>query len=463
MFAQLLFRLVLVIVCFLFLLGARLDGAWQKAEASDLIDEQVFLSLLVPDAANAEKTLGLISDNWKEGYAPPLVEMIYLTRNIEIRPKMFSLLQQKTGSEAIFDLNEIYQKLWSKDYKLPEWYPAFKGRLYSVIDERFTEYFKDTSKSLIRLDEIRWGGVVQNGIPPLRKPEMISVKEASYLEDSNVVFGIGVNGDFRAYPKRILAWHEMFIDEVGGKSLTGAYCTLCGSMILYDNQAGGKLHKLGTSGFLYRSNKLMFDEDTNSFWNTLQGVPVVGPLVGKDIELKRLPVVTTTWGKWKKLHPKTTVLSLKTGHSRDYSEGAAYRDYFATDELMFTVPKLDKRLKNKAEVLALHSNSAEEPPVAVSSDFLKKNTVYPLSMAGKNYLILTDKSGAHRVYQADKVKFSKWDQSGSITDSSNQKWKVEEDALVSDSDNKNRLSRVAAHNAFWFGWYAAFPNTKLIH
>jgi len=154
-------------------------------------------------------------------------------------------------------------------------------------------------------------------------------------------------------------------------------------MIVYDSEFKGTHHRLGTSGFLYRSNKLMFDEETNSLWNTLQGTPVVGPLVGKGIELERFAVVTTTWGKWRKLHPDTTVLAPKTGHRRDYSEGAAYREYFATDELMFNVPKVDTRLKNKAEVLALHSRSADAPPVAISSDFLKKNPVYSITVAGE--------------------------------------------------------------------------------
>ncbi|MEP1140266.1 MAG: DUF3179 domain-containing (seleno)protein [Balneola sp.] len=142
----------------------------------------------------------------------------------------------------------------------------------------------------MRLDEIRWGGVRQDGIPPLRDPKMISAKEADYLGDKDVVFGIEVNGDVRAYPKRILAWHEMFVDEVGGEKLAGVYCTLCGTAILFKTEHEGVNHEIGTSGFLYRSNKLMYDKATQSLWNTLQGKPVVGPLVGKGIRLEHLSV-----------------------------------------------------------------------------------------------------------------------------------------------------------------------------
>jgi len=148
-----------------------------------------------------------------------------------------------------------------------------------------------------------------------------------------------VNGEARAYPKRILAWHELARDRVGGVELAIVYCTLCGTVIPYEAMAGGKLRVLGTSGFLYRSNKLMFDEETKSLWSTLEGRPVIGPLAGSGVELRYRPVVTTTWGEWRAAHPGTTVLSLDTGHQRDYSEGAAYREYFGTDELMFQVPE----------------------------------------------------------------------------------------------------------------------------
>ena len=83
------------------------------------------------------------------------------------------------------------------------------------------------------------------------------------------MFGLEVNGDARAYPKRILAWHETFVDEVGGVPVVGAYCTLCGSMILYESTANSVRHEMGTSGFLFRWNKLMYDKSTQSLWNSM--------------------------------------------------------------------------------------------------------------------------------------------------------------------------------------------------
>ena len=94
-------------------------------------------------------------------------------------------------------------------------------------------------------------GVQQDGIPPLREPEMLAARDARYLAEADVVFGIEINGDARAYPKRILAWHEMFVDRVGGIAVAGVYCTLCGAVIVYETVVDGRAHRLGTSGYLY--------------------------------------------------------------------------------------------------------------------------------------------------------------------------------------------------------------------
>ncbi|MCG8371851.1 MAG: DUF3179 domain-containing protein, partial [Proteobacteria bacterium] len=374
--------------------------------------------------------------------------------------KLVRTLEEKTGQKNGYQIDKWYEWIWNQDEQKHPSYPEFKALLYSLIDPKFGGYFSSDYASDIRLDEVRWGGVVQDGIPPLRQPKMIPANDAKYLEDGNIVFGLEVNGDARAYPKRIMAWHEMFVDEVGGEQVAGVYCTLCGSMILYNTTHNGVNHKIGTSGFLYRSNKLMYDKDTQSLWNTLWGRPVIGKLVGKDIELERMSIVTTTWGEWKKRHPDTKVLSLDTGHRRDYGEGAAYREYFATDELMFNVPKLDKRLKNKDEVLGLVFSQYPDKPLAIGVDFLSKNPVYHKNVGDLQFVVLTDSSGASRVYEAKGTKFHTWDQNMTATDSGGTKWTVTESKLTS-PDGKE-LHRLPAHRAFWFGWFSAYSNTELV-
>lgn len=431
------------------------SGSQPSPLEHDDVPLAVFYDLLEDDSAWA--ALQRIEADWSDAYAAMLLDLIYFSTSPDIDAQMTRLLEKASGLRFSGDYDPFYRWIWSFDPGQHPRYADFRATLYADIDAGFREYFDDNPKTLIRLDEILWGGVNRDGIPPLNTPKMITAGEASYLDDDNLVFGVFIDGDARAYPKRILAWHEMVKDDIGGRRLTGVYCTLCGAMILYDSSVDGRYHELGTSGFLYRSNKLMYDHATQSLWSTLTGKPVVGPLVGEGIELKTLPVVTTTWGEWRKRHPDTRVLSLDTGRERDYSEGAAYRDYFATDRLMFAVPKLDRRLPNKAEILALRYDGE---PLAISADFLSRNPVYHDRAGATELVVLTDQSGANRVYEAPNERFASWDGIDTVRDDAGRGWTVTESELI--SDDGRRLQRLPAHRSFWFGWHSQFPQTRLV-
>ena len=420
----------------------------------------VFTALIGNDEKVALEALNTIENNWREAYAALLIETVYEVQSRRVLARLIPLLEKVSGKPFNGDVNTWYEWLWSENREVYPQYADFKVALLTPIDARFKEYFEGNPATTIRLDEIRWGGVRRDGIPPLKNPKMISAKDATWLQDDNVVFGVAINGDVRAYPKRILAWHEMFKDRIGGLELAGVYCTLCGALVLYDTTIDGKHYELGTSGFLYRSNKLMYDHATKSMWSTLTGKPVVGKLVGKDIKLKSLFVVTTTWKEWRTLHPNTQVLSLDTGHQRNYDEGVAYFDYFASDALMFNIPKRDTRLPNKAEVLALRPQEVPNENLAIAADFLTAHPVYHARMGQMNMVVLTDASGANRVYESKERIFTSWDKTKAVLDSAGQTWKVEEAQLTGPKDEI--LKRVSAHRAFWFGWYAAFPDTKLV-
>ncbi|MBI3375354.1 MAG: DUF3179 domain-containing protein [Betaproteobacteria bacterium] len=421
---------------------------------------EVFYGLLNENPAAAEVSLKRIGAGWRREYAAMMLETVGFVPSRDVQRGMLSLLGQVSGRPFGGGLDDWYRWLWSMEPAPHPDYAEFKAGLYEQVDPRFREYFAKRPKALIRLDEIRWGGVWRDGIPPLANPKMIPAREARYLAEDNIVFGVAIDGEARAYPKRILAWHEMVKDTIAGRPLNGVYCTLCGAMIVYDVTVDGVHHELGTSGFLYRSNKLMYDHATKSLWSTLTGTPVVGPLAGTGIELQLLHVVTTTWKEWKKRHPQTLVLSLDTGHQRDYSEGAAYREYFATDRLMFGVPSPDSRLSNKAEVLALRFAAAPGEPLAIAADFLRANRVHHDRLGPQEFVVLTDASGANRVYASASVRFASWDGDALARDRSGRAWKVGEDALT--RPGGAALKRLPAHRAFWFGWHAAFPGTRLV-
>ncbi len=431
-----------------------------RAEITDRAVTRAFLTLLVGEANDSARAMELVEAQWEPSFLPMALEAIRLSRRSEVSGALVSIMELKVGAGFGYDLNAWQREMWNAPEARHPRYAAFKSALYGIIDPRFSAYFDTPGEPLIRLDEIVWGGVRQDGIPPLRNPAMLAAEDAAYLEDDHIVFGLSVNGDARAYPKRILGWHEMFIDTVGGVPVAGVYCTLCGTVILYRTEHGGVHHQLGTSGFLYRSNKLMYDQATQSLWSTMRGTPVVGPLAGKGIVLERGSVVTTTWGEWRRRHPETRVLSLDTGYQRDYAEGAAYRDYFATDELMFSVPVLDTRLKNKDEVFTLLLARHPGAPLAISAEFLAATPVYHDAIEDTALVVLTDPSGANRAYASEDVTFTRYDGDRSVEDGSGMTWTMDEHALT--AENGRVLRRVPAQRAFWFGWYAAFPDTRLV-
>ena len=119
----------------------------------------------------------------------------------------------------------------------PPGFTGWKGKILAGIDPGFEEFLQDDFPSTIRVEEIMWGGVRVDGIPALNNATMISPAEAAYLEPDEPVFGISINGDHRAYPLRILDWHEMANDVVGGVPVSLAYCTLCGAGIAYDGRS----------------------------------------------------------------------------------------------------------------------------------------------------------------------------------------------------------------------------------
>ena len=426
------------------------------ATAHDHLPLAVFYDLL-EEGPQARAALARIESDWDDAYASMLLDLIYFSTSPAMDAAMTALLGKASGLDPDDGYDQFYRWIWSADPGTHPQYGEFRAELYGQIDPAFRDYFDDAPRTSIRLDEILWGGVNQDGIPPLDHPKTVTAATAEYLEEEDIVFGVVLDGEARAYPKRILAWHELVRDRIGGREVTGVYCTLCGAMILYDSSVRGTRYVLGTSGFLYRSNKLMYDRATGSLWSTLTGGPVVGPLVGQGIELQTLPVVTSTWGEWRRRHPDARVLSLDTGYQRDYREGAAYRDYFATDRLMFAVPKLDRRLPNKAEVLALRIGGEA---LAIAAEYLTRHPVHHDRLGGADLVVLTDPSGANRVYVGDGLRFKRWDGSDTVLDRSGEVWRVREQAL--EAADGRRLERLPAHRAFWFGWYAQFPQTRLV-
>ncbi len=279
---------------------------------------------------------------------------------------------------------------------------------------------------------VSWGGVLIddrpydttdedcNCIPAADNPEVSSAEDATWLKDDDIVFGVEVNGEYRAYPRRIMEVREMVNDTLGGRHLGIPYCTLCGAAQAYFTDRlpdGIERPVLRTSGLLIRSNKVMYDVNTFSVFDTFLGHAVTGPLAEKGLKLKQASVVTTDWGTWKAKHPTTTVLVEELALGRDFD----FRNGRDANGPIFPVGDVDPRLSVHEDVLGVISASGQ--PVA----FQRSKAVAAL------------RSGQKIVVDDIRLRL----EAGGIK--------------AVDANDKD----LGSHEAFWFAWSQFHPETKL--
>ncbi|MBA2565444.1 MAG: DUF3179 domain-containing protein [Gemmatimonadetes bacterium] len=213
----------------------------------------------------------------------------------------------------------------------------------------------DLRGALVPVGEIVGGGPPRDGIPALSSSRFEPARAADWLGEDDRILALQANGVAKAYPIRILNWHELVNDEVGGQPVLISFCPLCGTGMAFDPLVRGRRLTFGVSGLLYNSDLLMYDRETESLWTQIGRRAVTGPLRGS--QARQIPLLHTTWGSWRKEHPRGLVLSRETGHSRDYDIDP-YGGYARDQRLMFPVSSTDDRLKLKAVVLGITSDTA---------------------------------------------------------------------------------------------------------
>jgi len=194
------------------------------------------------------------------------------------------------------------------------------------------------------------GGPARDGIPALSNPSFISAEQADYLKEEDLVVGVALNDQAKAYPVRLLRWHEIVNDKVGDKNLAVTYCPLTGSAVVIDRDQVPNAPQMGVSGLLYQSNILFYDRDSDSLWSQLAGRALAGPQTGA--QFKTAPSSLVSWHQWKQRYPKTLVLSSNTGYERDL-ERNPYAGYGDSAALWFPVSHRDSRLPPKTRVIGI--------------------------------------------------------------------------------------------------------------
>lgn len=260
-----------------------------------------------------------------------------------------------------------------------------------------------------------------NCIPAADDPPVTSADAAGWLADDEVVFGIVVNGESRAYPRRIMEVREMVNDRLGGQPLGIPYCSLCGAAQAFVTGTPGTDEPLilRTSGLLSRSNKVMFELNSYSMFDTFRGRAINGPLAreGKGTTLRQLPVVTTTWGQWKRDYPDTTVLAESVALGRHFD----FRNTRDAHGPVYPTGSIDPRLPVHAEVLGVITASGQ--PVAFHVQSARTALGYGDEVGYDGVRLALNGGGVVAMNEAGEP--------------------------------------VAAHQAFWFAWSQFYPATVL--
>ncbi len=212
----------------------------------------------------------------------------------------------------------------------------------------------DFAKHAVEPAELVSGGPGKDGIPAIDEPTFVSVDEAaSFLDDREPVIVVEVNDEARAYPVQILIWHEIVNDTVGDVPLAVTYCPLCNSAIGFEREVGGTIHDFGVSGLLRNSDLVMYDRQTESWWQQFTGEAIVGSLTGTVLDF--VPASTVSFADFKTAHPAGLVLSRDTGFDRDYGRNP-YVGYDDTTDPFLFQGEADGRLPPAERVVAVELN-----------------------------------------------------------------------------------------------------------
>jgi hypothetical protein len=271
------------------------------------------------------------------------------------------------------------------------------------------------------------------------------------------VIGVAIGDQARAYPLRILDWHETVNDIVGGVPLTVGYCTFCGSGAVWDRRTEEGVAPLtfGYPGLIYEATRLMHDNETDNLWSPLTGHAVHGPLAG-EASLRQLPAIQTTWAHWLAAHPDTRVLDIETGYIRNYgldTQPAAYR---ASTEVDLPFSQASDLLAPKQPV---HSLEVGGTRVAYRLSDLREAGVVNTTIEGTAIVLVTDgPTGGVRVYDSGGRVFSAASER-TLLDQAGASWLISEEGLISSTGAL--LPRRVGLQAYWFAQSSFFPDTEL--
>ena len=232
-------------------------------------------------------------------------------------------------------------------------YHASKGAVRIFTKAAAIQYAKDKIRvNSVPLREISTGGPGKDGIRPIDKPVFVPASDPPpYMRDDEPVVSLELHGEARAYPLAILIGHEIVNDTVGDVPVTITYCPLCNSAVVFDRRLGGLVLDFGTTGNLRNSDLVMWDRQTESWWQQITGEAIVGELTGSRLTF--VPAQVISWADFRAAYPEGLLLIRDTGSLRDYDR-PPYGGYDLSESRPFLFRgAIDPRLNAVERVLTL--------------------------------------------------------------------------------------------------------------
>ncbi|TEU00250.1 MAG: DUF3179 domain-containing protein, partial [Dehalococcoidia bacterium] len=219
-----------------------------------------------------------------------------------------------------------------------------------------SQFSTDFSKHSVPYREILSGGPPKDGIPSIDEPQAVSIEEAdAWLKPQEPVILVQIGDEARAYPIQILMWHEIVNDTMGGVPVTVTFCPLCNTGVAFERTFDGQVLDFGTTGRLRYSNLIMYDRQTETWWQQATGEAIAGEFTGRQLTF--VPASLISWADFKAAHPEGTVLSRETGYSRDYGRNpyAGYDDV-NNSPFLYRGPETPGALPPMARVVTVDLN-----------------------------------------------------------------------------------------------------------
>jgi len=338
------------------------------------------------------------------------------------------------------------------------------------------EFKTDFRKHCVHYDEVLSGGPPKDGIPALDTPRFVTVNEAdAWLKPNEPVIYFQVGSDARAYPIQILIWHEIVNDTVGGVPVAVTFCPLCNTAIVFERTVSGRVLDFGTTGRLRFSNLIMYDRQTESWWQQAIGQAIIGQLTGTTLVSR--PAAIISWATFKTAHPDGQVLSRDTGYDRPYGQNP-YQGYDNVNQspFLYSGPPIPGKLRPMARVLivVLGGEAVAYPfdtlqKVHVVNDTVGEIDIVALWVPGTSSPLDSGTIaggrdvGSANVYMralGGRTLTFGFDGTHIVDKETGSTWDILGRAINGPLSGKS-LTPVVATNSFWFAWVVYRPDTRV--